>query len=213
MIIQSINSYAPIVIIDTAEIADAWLVIAEASSALLLRMQAWLIGYRDNVIVDDGLVRTMIWTFILWLLSAWMGWFTGRRNAIASLLPSILLLALITSYSEHRIETLWLMVFLLLLLMGVWNYKNHTRQWESRRVDYSESIRYDSSGAVLFISFAIGVIAFITPSISWREIKDFFRERNTVSQNETADILGIQEQRLQPQTPVFRNLPCRASIY
>src|SRR5687767_5336402 len=69
-IIQSIYSYAPIGI-DTAEIADIWLVIAEASSALLLRIQTWLVGYRDNVIVDDGLVRTMIWTLILWLLAAW----------------------------------------------------------------------------------------------------------------------------------------------
>ena len=202
-IIRSIYSYAPIGI-DTTEFAEAWFAIKQASSALLLRVQAWLVGYSNNVIVDDGLVRTMVWTLILWLLSAWMGWFTGHRNAIASLLPSILLLALITSYSEHRIETLWLMVFLLLLLMGVWNYKNHTRQWESRRVDYSESIRYDISGAVLFISFAIGVIAFITPSISWHEIRDFFREKNTVSQNETADILGIQEQRPKPQTPVFQ---------
>src|SRR5687767_5442879 len=106
-VIQSIYGYAPIGI-DTTELADTWLVITEASSALLLRVQAWLVGYRDNVIVDDGLVRTMVWTLILWLLSAWMGWFTGRRNAIASLLPSILLLALITSYSEYRIETLWL---------------------------------------------------------------------------------------------------------
>jgi len=164
-IIRSIYSYTPIGI-DTTEIAEAWRVITEASSALMVRVQVWLIGYRNNVIVDDGLVRTMIWTWIMWLFSAWIGWFTGRRNAIASLLPSILLLALITSYSEHRVETLWLMVFILLLLMGVWNYKNHIRQWERRQVDYSESIQYDSSGAVVFITMAICLIAFITPSVS-----------------------------------------------
>jgi transglutaminase-like putative cysteine protease len=202
-IIRSIYSYTPIGV-DTTEIAEAWRVITEASSALMVRVQVWLIGYRNNVIVDDGLVRTMIWTLIMWLFSAWIGWFTGRRNAIASLLPSILLLALITSYSEHRIETLWLMVFILLLLMGVWNYKNHIRQWERRQVDYSESIQYDSSGAVLFITMAICMIAFITPSVSWREIRDFFRERNKVTQNETADILGIQEKQIKPQSTFFQ---------
>jgi transglutaminase-like putative cysteine protease len=200
-VVPAIESHSPI---DTTEIADAGFVIARASSALMLRGQAWLIGYRNNVIVDDGLVRTMLWTLILWLLSACMGWFTGRRNAIASLLPSILVLALITSYSEQGIEMLWLMVLLLLLLMGLWNYKNHIRQWERGKVDYSESIRYDSGGAVLLVTFAIGVIAFITPSISWREIRDFFRERNPVSQNETAEILGIREQRLKPQAPRFQ---------
>ena len=202
-IIRSIYSYTPLGI-DTTEIAETWRVITEASSVLMVRVQVWLIGYRNNVIVDDGLVRTMIWTLIMWLFSAWIGWFTGRRNAIASLLPSIVLLALITSYSEHRIETLWLMVFILLLLMGVWNYKNHIRQWERRQVDYSESIQYDSSGAVVFITMAICLIAFITPSVSWREIRDFFRERNKVSQNETADILGIQEKQIKPQGTFFQ---------
>ena len=202
-IIRSIYSYTPIGI-DTTEIAKAWLVITQASSALMVRVQVWLIGYRNNVIVDDGLVRTMIWAWIMWLFSAWIGWFTGRRNAIASLLPSILLLALITSYSEHRVETLWLMVFILLLLMGVWNYKNHIRQWERRQVDYSESIQYDSSGAVVFITMAICLIAFITPSVSWREIRDFFHERNKVSTNETADILGIQEKQIKPQSTFFQ---------
>ena len=202
-ILRSIYSYTPIGI-DTTEIAEAWRVIAEASSTLMVRVQVWLIGYRNNVIVEDGLVRTMIWTLIMWLFSAWIGWFTGRRNAIASLLPSILLLASITAYSEHRIETLWLMVFILLLLMGVWNYKNHIRQWERRQVDYSESIQYDSSGAVLFITMAICLIAFITPSVSWRDIRDFFRERNRVTQNETADLLGIQEKQIKPQSTFFQ---------
>jgi hypothetical protein len=125
-----------------------------------------------------------------------MGWFAGRRNAIAALLPSLVLLAAITSYSERRIETLWLMVFILLLLMGIWNYKNHTTQWERKKVDYSDSIRYDVSQAVLLLSLTIGMIAFITPSVSWRELRDLLRGRN---QNEVADMLGVQQQQVSAQ--------------
>jgi hypothetical protein len=117
----------------------------------------------------------MVWVLIMWLLSAWMGWFAGRRNAIAALLPSILLLAAVTSYSEYRIYTLWVMVFVLLLLMGVWNYRNHTAQWERRRVDYSDSIRYDVAQAVVLLTLIIGAVAFITPSISWQRIRDYLR--------------------------------------
>src|SRR5215208_4068617 len=159
--------------IDTAGISDAWLVVAEASNALSARVQVWLIGLDRNVTVNDPLVRNMAWILIMWLISAWMGWFTARRNAIAALLPSLVLLAAITSYSERRVETLWFMVFILLLLMGIWNYKNHTTQWERRKVDYSDSIRYDVSQAVVFLTLTISVIAFITPSISWREIRDY----------------------------------------
>lgn len=189
--------------IDTTAVNDAWLVVIEASNALSLRVQTWAMSLNRNVTVNDALVRNMVWLLIMWLVAAWMGWFAGHRNAMAALLPSILLLALITSYSERRIETLWLMVFVLLLLMGIWNYKNHTVRWEQIKVDYSDSIRYDVSQAVILLSAVIGLLAFITPSISWRDIRDFLRERG---ENELAETLGVEQQPIaaqavQAQTP------------
>ena len=177
--------------IDVSAVTETWLVIEEASHALRLRFQVWLMSLNGDVTVNDALVRNMIWMLIMWLLSAWMGWFAGRRNAIAALLPSLLLLAAITSYSGYRVYTLWVIVVVLLLLMGVWNYRNHTAQWEQQKVDYSDSIRYDVTQAVIFLSLAIGAVAFITPSVSWRQVRDFFRER---SDNEIAETLGVQQQ-------------------
>lgn len=188
------------VVVDKAAILAAWDVIAQASLALTARLHAWMIALTQNVTVNDALVRNMLWTLTMWFISAWIGWFTGRRNAIAALLPSIVLLAVVTSYSEYKTETIWLMVSVLLLLMGVWNYKNHMQQWETRKVDYSESILYDSGQAVFFLTLVIGVFAFITPSISWRDIRDYFRERDRPSKNETASIMGIQEQRTASQS-------------
>ena len=193
-ITPAIRSQIPI---DRSAIADAWLVIAEASNALSLRFQTWLISLNRNVTVNDALIRNMVWVLIMWLFAAWMGWFAGRRNAIAALLPSILLLAAVISYSEYRIYTLWLMIFVLLLLMGVWNYRNHIAQWERRRVDYSDSIRYDVAQAVVLLTLIIGAVAFITPSISWREIRDYLRERN---RNEIAETLGVQQPQLHAQS-------------
>lgn len=194
----SVRSHVPLVIwpqhpIDTTSLKETWLVVAEASNALSARVQIWLLSLSENVTVNDALVRNMAWTLILWLVAAWMGWFAGRRNAIASLLPSIVLLAVITSYSRYRIETLWMMVLILLVLMGIWNYKNHIAQWERRQVDYSDSIRYDVGQSVIFLAVLIGVIAFVTPSVSWREIRDALRRWNQASSNETADLLGIQQ--------------------
>ena len=192
-LIPAIRSHIPL---DTTLISEAWLVVMEASNGLSGRVQVWLAGLDRSVTVNDPLVRNLVWILIMWLISAWMGWFAGRRNAIAALLPSLVLLAAITSYSERRIETLWLMVFILLLLMGIWNYKNHTTQWERKKVDYSDSIRYDVSQAVLLLSLTIGMIAFITPSVSWRELRDLLRGRN---QNEVADMLGVQQQQVSAQ--------------
>ena len=179
-------------VIDTSSITEAWTVVAQASLALALRFQTWLMGLDASVRVNDGLIRNLIWLLILWLMAAWMGWFTARRNAVLALLPAVLLLAFVTSYSEFKVEILWVLVFIMLLLMGVWNYRNQTHYWETSKVDYSDSIRYDNTQAVLLLAVLVGVIAFITPSISWRAIRDFFRERND---NQVAEALGVQEQR------------------
>jgi transglutaminase-like putative cysteine protease len=201
VLLQSITALFPQIIpairfetnLDTTAIAEAWTPIVDASVTLMLRFQTWLAGFDRNVVVNDVLIRNLVWLLLLWLIAAWMGWFTARRNAVAALTPSIFVLALVTSYSEFKVETIWALVFVMLLLMGVWNYKNHTQQWETRKVDYSESIRYDNTQAVLFLAIAICSVAFITPSLSWREIRDYLRERNSAD-SEAAEVLGIQQQ-------------------
>ena len=90
------------------------------------------------------------------------------------------------------------MVATLLLLMGVWNYKNLSRQWQKKGIDYSESVRFDIAQNVLVFTLAIGFFAYITPSVSWKDIRDHIRERN---QNETANQLGIKEHTI-PVKPV-----------
>ncbi len=193
--------------IDTSAILEAWEVIVNFSSALLARSQTWLIGVQGNVRVNDALIRNMVWVLILWLVAAWTGWFSARRNAVAALMPPMLLLAAVASYSEYRVESLWMMVVLLLLLMGIWNYRTHTQQWQKQRVDYSDSIRYDSAQAVLFLTIAIGAVALITPSISWRQIREYLRERS--SKNEVAEMLGVQEEprAVQPAVTPKPSLP------
>jgi transglutaminase-like putative cysteine protease len=178
-------------VIDTTGISEAWGVIAQASSALWARLQTWFVGLNRNVTINDALIRNMVWTLIMWLFAAWMGWYAGKRNAVASLLPSVLLLAAVTSYSEYKIESLWFLVTTLLVLMGVWNYRHQTQLWKTISADYSESIRYDITQAVAFLTLVIGLFAFITPSISWQDVRDFLRERND---NEIAEMTGVQEQ-------------------
>ena len=179
--------------IDTTHVLASWTVILESSSALRIRLQTWMIGFDRSVTINDALVRNMAWTLILWLFSAWMGWFANKRNAAASLLPAMALLAMVTSYSEYRIDSLWMMVVTLLFLMGVWNYRNHTLQWLKKRMDFSDSIRIDNGQAVIFLTIAFGAFAFLTPSVSWREVLDYLRERQ--EKNEAAEMLGIQEPR------------------
>jgi transglutaminase-like putative cysteine protease len=197
-LIPAIREKVPV---DVTQVQAAWSVTAQASSALWVRWMFWLKEVGGHVAVSDALVRNMIWSFVMWCLAAWTGWFAARRNAIRALLPGIILMALILSYSEYRIYSLWMMVVLMLLLMGVWNYKNHTLQWERRRVDYSDSILYDNAQAVIFLALLVGTISFSIPSISWRAIRDAFQNRN---KNEAAEVLGIRKQTASTKSPDFQ---------
>ena len=185
--------------IDLEPVKEAWKVIAQASGALALRFQLWLAGFNGKVQVNDALLRGLIWVFILWVIAAWIGWFTARRNATTALLPAMLLLAFVSSYSERSSWALWGLVCAMLLLMGVWNYKNHIGHWESSQVDYSESIRSDSTLTVLLLAGLIGWLAFITPSVSWQQIRDYFRSRE---QNRIAAALGVQT-----EPPIVISIP------
>ncbi len=196
--------------VDAHQIADTWTQIVGSSMALKLRLQNWWIGYDVRVPIHDALVRNLVWAFILWFVSAWVGWHTAQRKAVIAMLPAIFLLLEVTNYSRQRADRLWLMVFLMLLLMGVWNYRNHVAQWETRQVDYSDSIRYDSTQAVLLLAGVIGLLSFITPSISWREIRDYLRERERESQSQTTEKPSTQQNNTVPPkriVPVAPLLP------
>lgn len=162
--------------VDARELMAAWDVIANSSGALMDRWQTWSMSITENIRVNDALIRNMIWTFALWLLSAWIGWFAAKRNAMASLLPGAALLTVMMWSSERRVESLWAFVVIMLLLMGIWNYKSHASMWETRRVDYSDSIRYDMGQSILIVVVVVGLLAFITPSVSWRDVRDYLRE-------------------------------------
>jgi len=174
--------------IELAPLHKTWLIILESSNALASRFQTWLMGFHQNVDVNDALIRNLIWLFGMWLSAAWMGWHAARRNAMLTMLAPLTTLALVTSYSGLKTGALWGLTIVSLLLLGVWNYKSHTQRWEARQVDYSDSIIYDSTQAILVTVFLVGVLAYFTPSITLREVREYWRTRN-----DAANALGITE--------------------
>src|SRR6185369_12376421 len=67
-LIPSIHSHYPI---DGSALIEPWRVVMEASTALGLRIQGWLISLGNPESINDGLIRSMIWTLIVWLIAAW----------------------------------------------------------------------------------------------------------------------------------------------
>lgn len=175
--------------VDPSALVEAWEVIRLFSAALAVRFQIWIIGLTQNSSADDALTRNLIWLLWVWLIAAWTGWHAMRRDATVTMLPALLTLVSIASYSGEQTVTVWGLAMSQLLLMGIWTHKNHTRVWEARQVDYSESIIYDSTQAIILLALFVGALSFITPSITLREAREFLRAQNS---NEVADALGIE---------------------
>ncbi|MEN9563606.1 MAG: hypothetical protein RIR73_1850 [Chloroflexota bacterium] len=188
-IFSTLNTWRPNAQIDMAGIQAAWQVIADASAVLVVRLQTWLVGFNENISVNDPLIRSLFWILVHWLVSAWLGWFAEKRNALVALLPALTVLTVVMAYSERRVEYLLSLLIILLLLMGIWHYKTHTILWQKTRVDFSESISIDLGSAVVAITFIVSLLAAVTPSLSWNDLVELLHKRND---NDTAEMLGIQ---------------------
>lgn len=169
--------------VDATSMTASWNVVNASSTALLARFQTELASI-ESFRIKDVLIRNMLWMFLLWLLAAWIGWFAGKRNGMVSLLPGVILLTFLTWSTERRVESLWGLVMIMLLLMGIWNYRQHVHDWEANHIDYSDSIRLDVGQFTLMIIVVVGLISYITPSISWEDIRDYLRERERTQQSD-----------------------------
>lgn len=190
--------------LDTTSIQSAWAVISSASAALWLRLQTWLASF-NSAPAKDSLIRSLAWILVYWFISAWLGWYAQKRMALVALLPALILIATITAYSEKSVAYLLALLVFLILLMSIWHYKSHMSAWVKKRFDFSESIPVDIGQAVIAITFAFVLMAAVTPSLSWDDLVEFMRRRNT---NSVAETLGIQSPTtaahpIKAQTPIM----------
>ncbi|HNB34614.1 MAG TPA: transglutaminase-like domain-containing protein [Anaerolineales bacterium] len=200
-VIPALQTKSPL---DTTSIQAAWVVIVSASSALWMRIQTWLTGFNSDP-VKDALIRSLAWLWVYWFISAWLGWHAQKRNALIALLPALTLITIVTAYSEKSVTYLLVLLVSLLLLMSIWHYKSHMSVWMRKRFDFSESIPIDMGQAAIAITFAFVLLAALTPSLSWHDLVDFMRRRNT---NSAAETLGIQpptvaSHPVKTQTPIM----------
>ncbi|MBI5952659.1 MAG: transglutaminase domain-containing protein [Chloroflexi bacterium] len=116
---------------------------------------------------QNSTVRETIWDIPILLIASWAGWQTGRRGDVVTvLLPSIALHGFILNYTGASTFSLQIAVFALICLMGVQKIWGLAPQ-EDRRVNEAQR---DTFLAVVTISFALGLVAGLTPVISVRDI-------------------------------------------
>src|SRR5258706_11632360 len=184
---------------DFSAAASAWAAVAAQYIGLWERVAHWTQGVLSGGNVYDPVVRVLIWSLLLWPMAAWMGWFLRRRQALIGMAPALVLLALVGDYTRAETWPLWGLLSITLLLMGLTRYETNMARWASRTMDYAEIIQGDTTLAIVLVTTALALAAWVVPSISIRSITDALRERQDGSSNQTvAKALGLEQPPSEP---------------
>ncbi len=179
---------------DLRPFAVAWAALTGGTWALVTRIAGWIQAVFAGRPAFDPLVVSLVWTFSLWLLSAWAAWFVRRRNQVlVAILPSALFLGYNTYYtrSSQAVPYLELATGLALALQAVDGMATASRRWEKDGLSQA-SVHPDTGLAAGAVCGALILVATLMPSLSIKDLERAIR-RLTESENKPglAQSLGL----------------------
>lgn len=176
-----------------AALADLWSGIV----TLVTRMHAWLLGVSAGQRMSDPVAMMLVWSLVLWAVSAWAGWMVRRHNQpLAGVAPAGALLAVVLSYTGSRPYIMLVLLGANLLLLTLTAYDNCLRRWRATNTDAAD-LAYEVTMTAVSLTLALVALAGIVPSISWRDVlesvRDYVQGRGSDETSERlAESLGIQ---------------------
>jgi transglutaminase-like putative cysteine protease len=157
------------------------------------RLSLWFAGFSHGIVVEDPVIRTLIWSMALWLIAVWAGWQIYRHQKfMLGMLPCTLLLFFVLDYTGQQKTVLWLYLVLLLFLFGLTNYHNLLNHWKASNTDYAESTSMDTLVLVGAITTGLVVVSFFVATVSIKDILNDFREKRAGSNESQASALGLE---------------------
>jgi len=179
--------------VDLTPLIAVWNETSSHAASALLRTWTWSVALVRREGLIDPLAVALVWNLLLWMAGAWAGWEMRRnRQALSALVPGGALLALVVDYTRGEVSLVIVYLALLLTLMGM--SKNQWRQlrWQQRKVDYAESVVFETLLMVVMVSTGLVLTAAGTPSVSWRELLEELRKREQPGGTRVAESLGLQ---------------------
>ena len=160
------------------------------------RLLSWSVAISRGVETEDPVVRTFIWSLVLWSIAIWAGWLIYRnKNFLAGMLPSTIMLAAILESTGKSKGILWFHLALLLFLYGYINYQRLQDKWDSSNTDYAESTRFDTMMAIGMTTLGLVLASYFVSTFSIKEFIDRFREKQRAASS------GSQSAQVTYQTP------------
>ncbi len=166
-----------------------------STGVVLGRVAAWLSDLRAGQASFDPVAAGCVWSFVVWLVSAWAGWVVEAiGNALLAVLPALLLNLITLSYGRNNSASIYLTLGVTLVLIGVVHYDQREQGWNKSKVAYPEHKSREIGRISLVLAIVLVVLSASFSSLSLQRILTRSTEtRRSSNQGESglAKSLGI----------------------
>jgi transglutaminase-like putative cysteine protease len=179
--------------VDFGPLVLVWTGLSAHAASVLGRAWEWVAALAAGKSLLDPLAAGLVWGLLLWFVCAWAGWQVRRnRQVLLALVPGGVLLALALDYTRGEVSLLVVYLAILLMLMGLVRNESRHLEWMQRKIDYAESIAFDTLASVGIVTILLVLAAAGTPSLSWRELVDSLRAKEGTGEGQVAQSLGLE---------------------
>ncbi len=156
---------------------------------LATRFEFWLQGVRGSGAQQDDLIFIGLISLVIFILTSQACWmFLAGYSILVTMVPSLWLYALMLFYSRGpRLE----LVLYLALLFALWAWSHHQKladEWNTRSVDFPESLGLDRAMSVLVALVTMAVFALTLPSIRVNALWDWANDLLNPVDQATVDL-------------------------
>jgi transglutaminase-like putative cysteine protease len=188
---------------DWSTVAEAADQLASAVTIVFVRGANWLTTWITGSPSFDPVAAALIWSLLIWSVAAWAGWILSRHDhALIALLPAGVLMTATFGYLGANSEPVVWLLGILLVLLALARHMVLQRDWQRRKVKFSERIWQGIGGWALLVSVVLVSMAAALQNVS---LEDFLRTGRTLSDEQEAlretvtDALGLRDQRFERQ--------------
>lgn len=158
-----------------------------------LRFTGWMEAVRAGKSIEDTGLFVMLLAALLWCVFVWLMWFLIRkRQALTAVLPLAFIMALNVHLSQQSVAYYWSFLFCAILLVARTSYIRQVKDWDNRRVDYSDQLGTEWSISVVLVAIVVMAFSRGAPLVGtpegWKVISEWVQSTNQQT-SETAERL------------------------
>ncbi len=181
--------------VDLSQLATLSGQVANAAGVITGRVVTWVRDLLNGQAAFDPVAANIVWNIVVWLAAAWAGWVVeGRRNALAAVLPVLILNLSTLSYGRYNPSTIYFLLGLTLVLIAIVQYSHYEQVWDETRVAYPARKSREIGQIALVLALLLVMLSAVVASNSLaRIIQRTSTARASAGQSESglAKSLGI----------------------